>query len=306
MGTSEAHLAPQESNYWRPLSSAKLVDPLLEDAQPSQWTSVSSNDRLLRNILESYFVNQYPRQFFFVKNYLLEDMSYYYFKPPCLLDIPADPLPDVDGRSEWYGQMSLRYPPDEQTYSPEFAHSMKALCELRVIQNEIGVMCFSRSKESRKMPWGAALHIQAKLEACFEAYDSTLTIFLAQLANLTLEPLEQLERDPGNAPPEVSESLLSTLVLCFGGLYEQSKSAYIAGIMLMIMRKRLSADVRNAVGRYVSIEETDSDTDPMDETDLGFSHPILSELILPGTSLSDDPKSWRLKNLVDDPRRYSG
>ncbi|KAI4615382.1 uncharacterized protein J4E87_009275 [Alternaria ethzedia] len=510
MGTSEAHLAPQESNYWRPLSSAKLVDPLLEDAQPSQWTSVSSNDRLLRNILESYFVNQYPRQFFFVKNYLLEDMvsrraefcspllvnallakscvssrlfanqtkfwnpdslpyrflaeakrlweleeeqpklttiqagclinatmndfghdrvgfsymfkalsmahrmslftprsydnklehaksftawalsawlslqSYYYFKPPCLLDIPADPLPDVDGRSEWYGQMSLRYPPDEQTYSPEFAHSMKALCELRVIQNEIGVMCFSRSKESRKMPWGAALHIQAKLEAwygglpaqlqprcivypahlmlhceyyaalvtlfrsqissgndgvqlltqhqrnaaeqivthasvqlesilrlyylrhSFEAYDSTLTIFLAQLANLTLEPLEQLERDPGNAPPEVSESLLSTLVLCFGGLYEQSKSAYIAGIMLMIMRKRLSADVRNAVGRYVSIEETDSDTDPMDETDLGFSHPILSELILPGTSLSDDPKSWRLKNLVDDPRRYSG
>ncbi|KAI4677529.1 hypothetical protein J4E81_010911 [Alternaria sp. BMP 2799] len=256
------------------------------------------------------------------------DRSYYYFKPPCLLDIPADPLPDVDGRSEWYGQMSLRYPPDEQTYSPEFAHSMKALCELRVIQNEIGVMCFSRSKESRKMPWGAALHIQAKLEAwygglpaqlqprCivypahlmlhFEAYDSTLTIFLAQLANLTLEPLEQLERDPGNAPPEVSESLFSTLVLCFGGLYEQSKSAYIAGIMLMIMRKRLSADVRNAVGRYVSIEETDSDTDPMDETDLGFSHPILSELILPGTSLSDDPKSWRLKNLVDDPRRYSG
>jgi len=63
--------------------------------------------------------------------------------------------------------MSLRYPPDEQIYSPEFAHSMKALCELRVIQNEIGVMCFSRSKESRKMPWGAALHIQAKLEAWY-------------------------------------------------------------------------------------------------------------------------------------------
>jgi len=144
------------------------------------------------------------------------------------------------------------------------------------------------------------------LRHSFEAYDSTLTIFLAQLANLTLEPLEQLERDPGNAPPEVSESLLSTLVLCFNGLYEQSKSAYIAGVMLMVMKKRLSADVRNAVGRYVTIEETDGDTDPMDETDLEFSHPILSELILPGTSLSDDPKSWRLKNLVDDPRRYSG
>lgn len=144
------------------------------------------------------------------------------------------------------------------------------------------------------------------LRHSFEAYDSTLTIFLAQLANLTLEPLEQLEQDPGNAPQEVSESLLSTLVLCFNGLYEQSKSAFIAGVMLMVMKKRLSADVRNAVGRYVTIEETDSDNDSMDETDLEFSHPIRSELILPGTNLSDDPKSWRLKNLVDDPRRYSG
>lgn len=71
---SKTHLAQQESNYWKSFSSAKLFDPLLEDAQPSQWTSVSSNDQLLRNILESYFVNQYPRQFFFVKNYFLEDM----------------------------------------------------------------------------------------------------------------------------------------------------------------------------------------------------------------------------------------
>ncbi|KAI4948592.1 hypothetical protein J4E91_006018 [Alternaria rosae] len=485
---SKTHLAQQESNYWKSFSSAKLFDPLLEDAQPSQWTSVSSNDQLLRNILESYFVNQYPRQFFFVKNYFLEDMvsrraefcspllvnallakscassglfvnqtkfwnpdslpyrflaeakrlweledgepklttiqagclinatmndfghdrvgfsymfkalnmaqrmslftprsddnkfehaksftawalsawlslqSYYYFKPPCLLDIPADPLPDVDDNPEWYTQILLRYPPDEHSYSIEFGHGMKALCELRVIQNEIGVMCFSRSKGSRTMPWGAALHIQAKLEACceyyavlitlfrtqissgdagvqlltqdqrnaaqhmvtqasvqlesilriyylrhsFESYDSTLTIFLVHLANLTLEPLGRLEQDPGNASQEMSESLLSTLVLCFNGLYEQSKSAFIAGVMLRVMKRRLSADVRNAVGRYVTIEETDNDADPMDEANLEFSHPILSELILPGTSLSDDPKSWRLKNLMDDPRRYSG
>lgn len=144
------------------------------------------------------------------------------------------------------------------------------------------------------------------LRHSFEGYDSTLTIFLVHLANLTLEPLGRLEQDPGNASQEMSESLLSTLVLCFNGLYEQSKSAFIAGVMLMVMKRRLSADVRNAVGRYVTIEETDNDADPMHEANLEFSHPILSELILPGTSLSDDPKSWRLKNLMDDPRRYSG
>jgi hypothetical protein len=72
--TSQSHAALQKRNYGRSFSTARLVDSLLDDSQPSQWTTVSSNDRLLRNILESYFVHQYPRQFFFVKSYLLEDL----------------------------------------------------------------------------------------------------------------------------------------------------------------------------------------------------------------------------------------
>ncbi|KAG9195248.1 hypothetical protein G6011_00368 [Alternaria panax] len=505
--TSQTCSTHQKSNYSRALLTARLVDTLLEDAQPSHWTNVSSNDRLLRSILESYFINQYPRQFFFVKTYFLEDMalrrneycspllvnallakacvssrlfanqnefwnpdslsyrflaeakrlweleggepklttiqagclinatmndfghdeagysyilktlnmahkmslfalqldgnrfehaksftawalsswlslqSYYYFKPPCLLDVPAGPLPEVDDESEWYGNIVLHYPPDEYHYPSDFGYGMKALSELRVIQNEIGIMCFSRSKESKKMPWGAALHIQAKLEAwykglppqlqprwivypshlvlhceyyavlitlfrsqisseddctrlltqsqrsaaqqvvtqakvqlesilriyylrhSFEGYDSMLTIFLVHLANLILAPLQQLEQDPTSERSETSEALLSTLILCFNGLYEQSKSAYIAGVMLALMKKRLSADARNVVGRYVNIEERDNDADSIDETNLEYSHPILSELVLPGTSLSDDPKIWRVKHLMDDFRR---
>jgi hypothetical protein len=128
---------------------------------------------------------------------------------------------------------------------------------------------------------------------------------LAHFANLTLEPLKQLEQDPTSAPSETSESLLSTLILCFHGLYEQSKSAYVAGIMLTILKKRLSVDARNAVGRHVAIEELDNDTDSIDEMNAEYSQ-ILSELVLPGSSLSDDPKRWRLKNLMDEPRRGSG
>jgi hypothetical protein len=143
------------------------------------------------------------------------------------------------------------------------------------------------------------------LRHSFEAYDSTLTIFLAHLANLTLEPLKQLEQDPTSVPSETSKSLLSTLILCFHGLYEQSKSAYVAGIMLTILKKRLSVDARNTVGRHVAIEEPDSDTDSIDEMNAEYSQ-ILSELVLPGASLSDDPKRWRLKNLMDEPRRGSG
>ena len=143
------------------------------------------------------------------------------------------------------------------------------------------------------------------LRHSFEAYDSTLMIFLAHLANLTLEPLKQLEQDPASVPSETSKSLLSTLILCFHGLYEQSKSAYVAGIMLSILNKRLSVDARNTVGRYVAIEEPDSDTDSIDEMNAEYSQ-ILSELVLPGASLSDDPKRWRLKNLMDEPKRGSG
>jgi hypothetical protein len=71
---SKTHPSLQKSNYGRSFLTARMVDPLLADAQPSHWTTVSTNDRLLRNILESYFINQYPRQFFFFKTYFLEDM----------------------------------------------------------------------------------------------------------------------------------------------------------------------------------------------------------------------------------------
>jgi len=75
----------------------------------------------------------------------------------------------VDDSPDWYGEISLRYDADQQAFPTGFGYGMKALCELRNIQNEIGMMCFSRSAASKKMPWGAALHIQAKMEAWYDA-----------------------------------------------------------------------------------------------------------------------------------------
>jgi hypothetical protein len=72
--SSQTHPAPQRSIYAKSLLSAKLVDPLLENARPSTWTSVSSNDGLMRTLLEGYFLNQYPGQFFFHKDHFLEDL----------------------------------------------------------------------------------------------------------------------------------------------------------------------------------------------------------------------------------------
>ncbi|KAI0573231.1 hypothetical protein TUN199_07659 [Pyrenophora tritici-repentis] len=308
--------------------------------------------------------------------------GYYYFKPPCLLDIPASALPDVDESPDWYSEITLSYDSDQHAFPMGFGYGMKALCELRVIQNEIGIMCFGRSATNKKMPWGAALHIQAKMEAwyealpvalqprsifhpshlilhceyhsmlmtlfktqvsatdgssdsltpyqrnnaqaiiaqsmielesilriyylrhSFEAYDAMLIIFLAHLANAILTSIEQLEQYPSSVPTETSEFLLSALILCFKGLHDQSKNAYIASLMLAVMKDRLSVDVRNAVGRHVSHDDPDSEFESLEELSTEQSKPIISELVLPGTNLNEEPKMWRLANLADEARRH--
>ncbi|KAF1838865.1 hypothetical protein BDW02DRAFT_487968 [Decorospora gaudefroyi] len=500
----------QHSNYAKPLHAAKFVDPLLEDAKASNWTTVSSNDRLMRTLLEGYLVNQYSEHFFFHKEYLLADMasmetrfcspllvnallakacvssrlfasharfwepdsllyrflaeakrlweledgeprlptiqagclisatmndfgqdapgfvytrkalgmahrmglflaprtddtklehaksftawglytwltsqSYFCFKPPYMLadDTPAQSLPDVETNPEWYGDISLRYPPDQHSYPTGFGQGMKALSELRVIKNEVNAMCFNASEVPKKMLWEAALLIQTKLEAwyealpallqprsllypahlllhseyhsilitlfksqissangsgpplthhqhfaaqetilqatihlesllriyylrhSFEAYDSLLTVFLVHLANLTLEPLEQFEQDPSNVPRDTSESLLSTLILCLKGLYDQSKSAYVAGVLLAILKKRLSAEVHDAVARYTAPDDLDTKSEATFESTVGELQPVPSEFVLPGADLCQDPKPWRLGNLAEQLRR---
>jgi hypothetical protein len=64
----------RQSNYAKPLFAAEMVDPLLAEARPSQWTNVSSNDHLMRKLLEGYFIFEYSWDFVFQKDYFLQDM----------------------------------------------------------------------------------------------------------------------------------------------------------------------------------------------------------------------------------------
>ena len=142
------------------------------------------------------------------------------------------------------------------------------------------------------------------LRHSFELYDPMLIIFLAHLANTILDSIEKLEQDPNSVPSETSESLLSTMILCFKGLHDQSKNAYIASLMLAVMRERLSADVRNAIGRHVLYDDPDGEPELVEELITKQSQPMISELVLPGTDLNEDPKVWRLGNLADEARRH--
>jgi hypothetical protein len=72
--TPHPNMVARQSNYAKPLFAAEMADPLLSEAKPSLWTSVSSNDALLRKLLEGYFMFEYPWEFIFHKDYFLEDM----------------------------------------------------------------------------------------------------------------------------------------------------------------------------------------------------------------------------------------
>lgn len=60
--------------YLKPFHAAEVVDSKLESIKPSAWTSVSSDNRLMRKLFNIYFLQEYHAAPFFHKEYFLEDM----------------------------------------------------------------------------------------------------------------------------------------------------------------------------------------------------------------------------------------
>lgn len=63
------------SLYLKPYHAAELVEPLLSSVKPSLWTSVCSDDELMRRLLSVHFLYQYPTFTAFHKDYFLKDMA---------------------------------------------------------------------------------------------------------------------------------------------------------------------------------------------------------------------------------------
>jgi hypothetical protein len=61
--------------YDTPYHTVQMVDPRLNAVKPSKWTGVISDDGLLRKILETYFLYEYPAFPYFHKDYFLDDMA---------------------------------------------------------------------------------------------------------------------------------------------------------------------------------------------------------------------------------------
>ncbi|PON25487.1 hypothetical protein TGAM01_v205781 [Trichoderma gamsii] len=60
--------------YLKPFHAAEVMDAKLELIKPSAWTSISSDDNLMRKLFNIYFLQEYHAAPFFHKDYFLEDM----------------------------------------------------------------------------------------------------------------------------------------------------------------------------------------------------------------------------------------
>jgi hypothetical protein len=101
--------------------------------------------------------------------------SYHYFRPPYVSEAPPRRVPDVETKSKWFCEVWVRYPHDPKEYPINLAHSMKALCALRVIVHEICTVSFRADRPPMKMPWAHALDLQARLKNWYETLPAALS-----------------------------------------------------------------------------------------------------------------------------------
>ncbi|KAK4661170.1 LOW QUALITY PROTEIN: uncharacterized protein QC763_704630 [Podospora pseudopauciseta] len=71
---SEESTTPGPGPYVKPFHAAEVHDPLIDSAEPSKWTGVTTDNTLLRSLLRSYFLHEYQWFSAFQKEYFLSDM----------------------------------------------------------------------------------------------------------------------------------------------------------------------------------------------------------------------------------------
>lgn len=61
--------------YLMPYHAAEVADPLILEITADRWTTVISNNKLLRELLNNFLLHVYPIYYFFPKDLFLQDMA---------------------------------------------------------------------------------------------------------------------------------------------------------------------------------------------------------------------------------------
>lgn len=179
--------------------------------------------------------------------------------------------------------------------------------QLSPVENDGSPLSEHQREAARDITTQAIAQLEALLRIYylrhgFKSYDSMLLVHLVHLGNVTLTRLARRENHQsytGDALDTV-ETLRSTLILCLKGLYDQSKNFYLSGVVLGVMKNRLSVENRNIVGQYVTLNDTDADSEPTDRSQI-----ITSDYVIPVVNLNEDPEAGRLANMVQRFSRLS-
>lgn len=74
ISTSQSGNRPRQPVYLIPYHAVELVEPRIDSVQASVWTSVTSDDALIQDLLRIFFVYEYPNINCFHKDLFLDDM----------------------------------------------------------------------------------------------------------------------------------------------------------------------------------------------------------------------------------------
>jgi hypothetical protein len=179
--------------------------------------------------------------------------------------------------------------------------------QLSPIQNDGSPLTDHQISIARDITAQAAAQLESLLRIYylrhgFEAYDSMLLVHLVHLANVTLTRIALIERSPDmhETSREEIESLRSTLILCLKGLHDQSKNFYLSGVVFDVMKNRLSAENRDLLGKFVTLQDANEA-----DREAHQSQRIISDYVIPVVNLNEDPEAGRLWRMVQEFGRMS-
>ncbi|KAI0142576.1 hypothetical protein F4776DRAFT_612622 [Hypoxylon sp. NC0597] len=94
--------------------------------------------------------------------------TFHTFQPPIMKEPPTRPLPDLDEASEYFGEIWVKYPLGREPIPIHNGLVFRAICQLRVIMNEITILSFDHPRSFNRMPLNSAIEFRSRLLAWYE------------------------------------------------------------------------------------------------------------------------------------------
>ncbi|OTA97230.1 hypothetical protein M434DRAFT_387002 [Hypoxylon sp. CO27-5] len=94
--------------------------------------------------------------------------TFHTFQPPIIKEPPTRPLPDPDEIPAYFGEIWVKYPHGREPTRIYNGIAFKAICQLRVIMNEITILSFDHPRSFTRMSFSAAIEFRWRLLAWYK------------------------------------------------------------------------------------------------------------------------------------------